>query len=155
MTVAFIGPKKFERTVELIVRMWEVIAELVVDDGANVFLFTNESFYDYNCWAMVSQLKMHHPNIRRIHMRKDKQKNKYRLEGTRKSFEKRVLLNSVRNAGMFAEFVRNRAMVDKCDVLVVYCDTSCVRMPRIKDETETVMEYALQMNKRVINLFEK
>ena len=155
MVVAFIGSNIYKQTAKLVIRLWEEITKLVVDDNADVFLFTNEGDFDYYCWAIVSQLQMHHPKIRRVHLVGERKAKKHRMEGIRKSFEKSYLHDLSHDAGILAEFVRNDIMVAMCDVLVTYCDTTDKLTPKIMNKAEKAVTNAQDMCKRVINLFEE
>ena len=150
MVVAFIGAKKIPRTAELAIRFWEVLSKLVSEDVADIFLFTNEGAFDDACWLIVSQLQMRHDNIRRIYVCGDSDD---KLKEIVKGYEKAFVVDELFTNGILAESVRNRLMVDLCDVLVTYCDTSYKSTPRIEEEEETAVAYAKKKKKRIINLF--
>ena len=153
MIVAFLGPRRLKITKEVETRLIDTIAKLVVNDGAYVFLFTNEGRFDYACWEIVTSLQVLYPNIRRIYARKeDKDDVKY-LQGI--CYEDAFLLDAVRDAGILAESVRDDAMIGMCDILVTYFDTENLRMPRIKSDVETAVDCARKYNKRVINIWKK
>lgn len=62
MTVAFLGINDFWQSPQLVIRMWNVL-HVLINDGADVFLFSNDNYFDRTCYEMISQLKMHHSNI--------------------------------------------------------------------------------------------
>ena len=154
MKVAFIGPDNFERTKEIMARLRDVIVKLVVSEGADIFLFTNEGFFDNACWQIVTKLQELYPNIRRIYARTEYEDEDEFLQGIMICYEDTFIPNAVSKAGISANFIRNKIMVDACDVLITYCDVDNVQMPRIKGDSEITVEYAHKKKKRVINLFE-
>ena len=150
MVVAFIGANKIQRTGDLAIRFWKEITKLIVDDGADIFLFTNDGAFDDCCWLIVSQLQTLHPNVRRIYVSGDSDE---KLKEIEKGYDKALVLDELCNDGILAQSVRNRIMIDLSNVLVTYCDTGYKPTPRIKSEEETALEYARHKKKRIINLF--
>lgn len=148
MTVAFIGSDDYERTVKLVVRMWDALFKLI-DDGADIFLFNNANRFDNDFHDMVSQLKKFHPNFQ-LHYHHGIFDYDIGYVDFMSDFydkvifpEKEILLPRRR---------RNMAMIDKCDVLVTYCSDKPLQSGQ--ENTVLEIEYAKQKKKRVINVFE-
>ena len=155
MTVAFIGSNNFQWTRRSIKRLSRIITKLIVRNGARIFLFTGDGFFDDMCWVFVTKLQARYPNIKRVYARTKHGEDGDYLKKIMICYEQTFLLDAVRDAGVLAQLVRNEAMVGMCDVLVTYCETDNVQMPRIKDEAELAVEYAQKSQKRVINIFER
>lgn len=152
MTVAFIGSNDFKRAVPTTVKMWNELTKLVTDEGADVFLFTNEGLFDNSCWQVVTQLQTQHPNIKRIYAQTGYEDNRGELQELEKCYEEIILLNSLCENKVLAPFARNRFMVLMSDVLVTYFDDTNLRMPRIASSTEEAIQFANRYKKRIINL---
>ena len=153
MTVAFVGSDDFERTPVSAIQLLDVLRKLVVDDGADVFFFTNEGTFDFTCWQIVSQLKTDHPNIKRIYAQTGYENNRDGLQDLELCYDKIVEFNAICEDKTLAPYVRNRIMVGLCDVLVTYFNTSNLRTPRIESVTESTIKFAKRYKKRIINMY--
>lgn len=154
MTVAFIGSDDFERTVSATAKMWDVLTKLVTDEGADVFLFTNEGAFDEYCWQMVTELKRCHPNIKLIHAKTGYEDNPTDLPLLEVFYDKIISLHSLCENRYLAPYDRNRFMVFVSDVLVTYFNMRNLTTPRIESITEEAIKFAKRYKKRVINLCE-
>ena len=154
MVVAIIGAKRITRTATLAVRMWQALTKLVVEDGADIFMFTDDGAFDDACWLIVSQLQMQYPNIRRIYMREEYRGNTKSIKDIVKGYEKVLEFDASSDDATSAQMMRNSIMVEMCDVLVTYFDTGYKPTPRIEDEEERIAKFAKRKKKRVINLFD-
>ena len=65
MIVAIIEPDNYVRTAESMMRMRDVIVRLVVNYGANTFLFGNVGQFERDCYEFVSRLKALNDSIER------------------------------------------------------------------------------------------
>ena len=153
MIVALIGSNDFKQTSLSAIKLWNVLSKLVANDGVDIFMFTNEGLFDFSCWQIVSQLKMQHPNIKRVYVQTGYESNRGGLQEIEKCYEKIFLLNAVCEDRVLAPYVRNRIMIGLCDVLVTYFDASNLQTPRIESTTELAIKCAHEQKKRVINLF--
>ena len=152
MTVAFIGSNNHEWGKTSMKRLSKEITKLVEREGADVFLFTDGGVFDDACWVVVTQLLVRYPNIRRVYARTKNDDYDDRLKKIGLCYECTFLIDAVRDAGIFAQSVRNEAIVEMCDVLVTCFDMKKLPSVRIKSVTEMAVEYARQRKKRIINI---
>ena len=150
MVVAIIGTDDYERSAFIVVRMWEVLTKLVSKEGARVFLFNNSGQFDQSCFEIVSQLKTRSPEIERHYYHGvfdyDVGYVSYMKERYEKVFfpEKGVPLKRC---------LRDRQMIDKCDVLVTYYyDLLLEEEPN--SPIALAVAYARQKKKQIINLYD-
>ena len=59
---------------------------------------------------------------------------------------------SVSGAGYRSYIKRNEAMIDMCDVFVVYYDVDYKPTSKTKSGTKIAVEYAIKQNKQIINV---
>lgn len=170
MVVAFIGHREIGKTKELVKRLSDVITSLIVQESADTFLFGSKSEFDSLCHSIVSTLKEIYPHIQRVYVRAE-----YEFIDTSYTdylltyYEKTLYPKQVHNSGKLSYVKRNQVMVDRCDVLVTYCDPnynppqknahntmSGVVHAQRKNKSGTVfaVTYAQQRKKQIINLFE-
>ena len=154
MIVAFIGSDDFKRTVPITVKMMNVITKLVTDEGADVFLFTNEGVFDEYCWQIVNKLKTRHRNIMRVFVETGFEDNIEEPPVLELFYDKIISLKSLCQDKMLAPYARNRFMIGMSDVLVTYLDVLNLKTPRIASITEEAIKFAKRYKKRIINLVE-
>lgn len=123
MVGAFIGHRKIEYSKRLENNLIEIVTNLIENENADVFLFGSRSEFDSLCYRIVTELKFSYKYIRRIFVRAeyeyiDKSYTEYLLE----SYEETYYPEEISGAGRLAYIKRNNVMVDKCDVLITYCD---------------------------------
>ena len=148
MIVAFIGSDNYTRSTHTAIQMWGVLGKLVVEEGANIFLFNNANFFDNDCLLIVSQLKMHHPHIERHYHHGVFDYDIGYVEYMKEKYDKVFF---PRIGFPLREHLRNRQMIDKCDVLITYCNNDEL-LSEQKSQTVRAIEYAQEKKKRVINL---
>lgn len=154
MIVSFLESNDFKRTPLSAIELMEVLNKLVANDGADIFLFTNEGLFDNSCWQIVSQLKMLHPNIKRVYVQTGYEDNRDGLQEIENCYDKIFSLEAMCSDKMLAPYVRNRFMVALSDILVTYFDTDKLQTPRIESSTETAIKFAKRYKKQIINLFD-
>ena len=152
MIVAFIGSDNFKWTPSTTRQFKNKITKLVEKDGARTFLFTSDGNFDLLCWVIVTKLRRNYPDIKRVYARITSEEDNP-FKDVNLMYDHTFLLDEVRSAGKLAKSVRNKAMINMCDVLVTYFVTKNVRAPKINGYTEEAVEYAQQSQKPVINLF--
>ena len=150
MVVAFIEADKYERTAALAIRAWNVLSKLVVEEGADVFLFNNEGPFDNDCWLIVSQLQMLYPNIQRHYYHGGCDYDVGYVDYMSDSYDKVIFPEQ---GSPFPSNLRDRAMIDRCDVVLTYCNNKQMQSER-KSGGALAVELARKMKKRVINLFD-
>ena len=151
MIVAFIGAENFQHSVPIDVKMRDVMKKLVVDDGADVFWFAGDGAFDNYCWSFVNQLKMRHPNIKRVLFQTGYEDNHEELPTLGLFYDKIISLQSFCQDKTLSPYARKRFMIGMCDVLVTYFDTLNLKTPRISI-TEEAIKFAKRYKKRIINL---
>ena len=139
MIVAFIEPDKYERTEEIVGRLQDVITELVVRDGAIVFLFTNVGQFDDDCYTTVSKLKKYYPYIERHYYHSSCDYDVGYVNWMSEFYDSVHFPNK---GVVISPQLRDHTMIDICNVLVT-CGAGAA------------VEYAIKKKKRVINLLER
>ena len=152
MIVAFLGPEKKELDGEVIERLVDEIAKLVVNEGAEIFLFTDTGDFDRECYDIVTALKVLYPQIQRVYVRAEFEDDDKRLKEIMKRYEHSFYHDIVRSSGVLAELTRREVMARSCDVLITYFSTNFVT-PRIQSEEEVAAETVQKRKKRVINVY--
>lgn len=152
---AFIGHRKIEKTEMLKNRLAQTVKNLIENEGVDTFLFGSRSAFDDICYDIVTRLKEVYTHIRRVYVRAEyecisQDYHDYLLT----LYEETYYADQARGAGYRSYIKRNQAMIDKCDVLVVYCDMSYTPPTRTKSGTILAFQYAQKKQKRIINLFE-
>ena len=148
MVVAFIGSDYYTRAPLLAVRMWETLSETITVDGPNIFMFNNDNFFDHDCCIMVAQLKMHNHAIEMHYYHGGYDYDIGYFNYFDEHFDK-VFFPQMRI--VLPRQLRNRLMIDRCDVLVTYCSDDELQAEP-KTLTALAIEYAQQKKKRIINL---
>ena len=150
--VAFIGHRNFEKTKELKEVLTGVIIKLI-DEGADTFLFGSKSRFDDTCYETVTELQKTYPHIRRIDVRASNEYlHQMYIDIILKHYEETVFPERVSGAGYRSYIKRNQAMIDMCNVLVVYCDMNYKPLARTKSGTILAVKYAQKKNKQIINV---
>ena len=154
LTCAFIGHRKIEKAEALKQRLNNTVIALI-DEGVDTFLFGSRSQFDSMCYEVVTELQKTYPHIRRVEVRSS---NEYLpqmyIDITLKYYEETIFPKSVSGAGYRAYIKRNQAMIDMCDILVVYCDMDYKPQAKTRSGTILAFEYAKKKDKRIINLFD-
>ena len=164
MKVCFIGHRTIRKSKELISLLKETIVELI-NNGATTFLFGSMSEFDNLAWETVTALKSKYPFIKRVYVRSafqniDKSYEKYLLE----LYEETYFPAKLENAGKSSYVERNYEMINSSTCCVFSFDKNYIpTLPRRynrnvvisqrKSGTKIAYNYAVKMNKRIINLY--
>ena len=151
MTVAFIGSVNYPRTPILIMKMWEILLKLIKYEDANIFLFANAGKLDSDCFTMVSQLKERYSNIERHYHHGVFDYDVGYVSHMKEIYDE---VHFPPKEHPLSRDLRNREMIDKCDVLVTYCNPND-QETAYHENVLNAMKYAREKNKRIINLFEE
>lgn len=165
MTCCFIGHRRIKKTSRLEERLRNTICRLI-EAGVSDFIFGDHSAFDVLCYDTVTSLREEYPEIRRIHFRKDYQEiddsvRQYFVEG----YEDSICPNGVASAGKAAYIERNQAMIRESDYCIFYYDENyqperrkenkhSVSSYQPKSGRRAAYEYAININKPLINLFD-
>lgn len=158
MTVAFIGHRNIYSGQALENRLCELIEALIVNKNADTFLFGSKSGFDELCYKVITAVKQKYPQIRRVYVRAEFE----HIDGSYRDYlstlyEETLFPESVHNAGVVSYIKRNEAMIDMCDMVIMYLDDGYV--PRAKryanSGTKLAAEYAAKKNKPLVNVFRK
>ena len=152
MKVAVIGHRKIEKSKELTDKLTELITDLIVNEGADTFLFGSRSQFDDLCYDIVTQLRYQYA-VNRIYVRAEYRKINYKYESYILAYYEDTYYPESVYSGRMAYVERNQVLVDMCDVLIVYPDPD-YKNRTAKSGTLTAVEYANKKRKRVINTFE-
>lgn len=158
MKVAFIGHRRIEHSQKLKDGLIELITNLINNENAETFLFGSKSEFDNLCYSVVSELKTFYPHIRRIYVRAeyqyiDKSYEDYLLQ----FYEDTYFPSEVEGAGKLTYIKRNQVLIDRCDLLVAYCDENYQpksKRGKVNSGTKTAVDYAKKKHTRIINLFD-
>lgn len=155
MKVAFIGHRKIEKTEILTERIAQTVKHLIVDEGVDTFLFGSRSAFDDICYDTVTRLKEIYTHIRRVYVRAEYEYISQDYHDYLLTFyEETYYADQARGAGYRSYIKRNQEMIDKCDILVVYCDMDYTPTARTKSGTITAVRYAERKKKRIINVLQ-
>ena len=147
-TCCFIGHRKYENEYALKERLFNQVKALI-DDGFDTFLFGSRSSFDSLCYYVVSSLKEDHP-LKRIYVRAEfpyisEDYRSYLLE----YYDVTYFPEKVIDAGKASYVERNAEMIDKSDIVILYCDENASE----RSGTKIAYKYAKQKKKTIINLF--
>lgn len=163
MICSFFGHSKIEVTDNLREKVEKEVERLVAA-GVDRFLFGSKSEFNSLCYEVVSKVKEKKPNITRVYVRgeyaylDDDEWAKY-CHG----YEESVLPDRCKNAHRAAYVERNQYMIEKSDICVFYYNSEYVPpakqgklFARTRNSgTKIAYNYALKLNKQIVNLFEK
>lgn len=149
-SVCFIGHREIEDTPELRERLQRILQELM-DNGTTNFIFGDHSAFDRLCYELVTELREKHPEIKRIHFRKDyEDTDDYTMRFLVAGYEESICPKGVGRAGRARYVERNRAMIRASDVCIFYYDENYLPARR-KSGTALAYRYAESQQKTVIN----
>lgn len=151
-----IGHRRIEATETLRRNLRDILERLIVREDAQTFLFGSKSEFDRLCHEIVTELKCEYPHIRRVLVRAE-------YEYINREYENYLLLSyeetyfppSVSGAGALSYVKRNREMIDRCDVLVTYCNADYAPPSTYREKksgTKIAVDYAAKKKKRIINV---
>lgn len=153
MKVAFIGHRTIEYSDELRNRLTEAVEGLIVRENADTFLFGSKSEFNDLCHDVVTELKEKYEDIKRIFVRAEYEYiDRSYIEYLSDFYEDTFYPSQVHGAGSRAYIVRNKVMIDMCDVLIVYFDSGYSPQTMTRSGTGISFDYAKKKNKRIINL---
>ena len=166
-TCCFFGHRKLADTgtEQLRKRLHKIIEELIIYNNVSVFLFGSRSDFDRLCREVVAELKERHPHIHRIYIRAEYQYindsyEKYLLGSCDETYYSERAVN----AGRAVYVERNRDMIDKSEICVVYYKDGYLP-PRRKNSrrdwtdyqpksgTRIAYDYAVRKQRKIINIF--
>lgn len=130
-------------------RLEVVITNLVVNEWTSSFLFTNIGAFDAACYEIVSKQKRIFPDIRRQYVSGDCEHDAFERERLSSLYETSILSDE---EGSISYELRDKAMIDMCDVLVTYCDINYQLTAKWLSSTAMAIAYAWKKKKRIINL---
>ena len=162
----FWGHRRINESENLKSAMCNIVSDLIENKGINTFLFGSRSQFNSLCYEIVSYLKELYPHIKRIYVRAEyaninEDYRKYLLE----KYEDTYYPEKIRNSGRAVYVERNRYMIDRCSVCVVYykndysplmCKRGKTDMERnrFKSGTKIAYDYALKKGRIIINIAE-
>ena len=153
MTCCFIGHRKIKDTPELRERMRSLLIFLT-ENGTVRFIFGDHSEFDRLCYKLVTELKEKHPEIKRIHFRKDyEDTDGYTLGFLISGYEESICPKGVGRAGRASYIERNQAMIRESDICIFYYHENAYPDRMKKSGTAVSYAQAVQMKKTVYNLF--
>lgn len=163
-TCCFFGHRRIEITPDLQRKLYDVIEALIVADGICTFLFGSKSQFNDLCLETVSRLKEKHPYIRRIYVRAEFPviNDSYRSYLLQR-YEDTYYPERMVRAGRSAYVERNREMIDKSNICVVYYRTDYLPMRQknsLRDQvdhqpksgTKLAHDYAIRKGLKILNL---
>lgn len=163
-SVCFIGHRKIDETPELRERVKNILQNLI-ESGTKNFIFGDHSEFNSLCYELVTKLKEKHPEIKRIHFRKDyEDTDDYTMQFLITGFEESICPKGVGSAGNAGYIERNEAMIKQSDVCVFYYCENYLPPRRKKSKrdltdyqpksgTALAYAYAKRKNKKVLNCF--
>lgn len=146
MKVAFIGHRTVDNKKGVKRKVAEVVERLIIKENADFFFFGSNSEFDDICYDVVTKLKKQYPDVCRVDFLES-------AKFVRKSYDETYFPSQVHGAGVASYIRRNEAMIDFCDVLVVYYNEDYSPKTNTKSGTKIAINYARKENKRIINVF--
>lgn len=148
----FFGHRTITETNELKDRLSAVIERLITTEKIDTFLFGSKSRFNDLCYELVTKSKERYPHVKRIYVRAEfpsisEEYKAYLLNG----YEDTYYPQSMIGAGRAAYVERNREMIRKSGVCVVYFKEDNAPAGR-RSGTEIALRYALRQGKRIIRL---
>ena len=163
-TCCVFGHRKIEGEEELEIKLTEVMENLIVNENVDTFLFGSKSEFDDLCREVLAEQKEKYPHIKRVYVRGE---FPYISEDYEKGLlqwcEETYFPEGAIKAGRAVYVERNREMIDKSDICVVYFREGYLP-PRRKQSkralfdyqpksgTKIAYDYAVKKKKEIINL---
>ena len=160
------GHRRITDEAKLKVSLTEIIENLIINENVDTFYIGSRSDFDSLCRKVLSEQKKIHSHIKRIYVRAEfphinKNYKNYLLE----SCEGTYFPKKAQNAGKAVYVERNREMIDKSDICIVYYKDDYLPPERKKSQrdltyyqpksgTGIAYKYAVQKSKIIINLAE-
>ena len=173
MKVAFIGQVDY-RERELIVKLKDkvkkIVENLIVEKGADEFIFGSIHCFNEICYDVVTELKIKYPHIQRFRMNMFKL---YSIEDTtwlNKNFDSWKNPERDIKKGELPGILLNQRIIDECDYLISYYDknrkfkrcyyeevkvTTKDNQTMPKSQVKVALNYAFSNNVDFVNLFEE
>jgi len=165
-TCCVFGHRKVTEKEALQERLTAIIENLILNENVDTFFVGSRSEFDDVCREVLSCQKEKHPHIQRVYVRAE-------YPYISESYENRLLKHCeltyfperAINAGKAVYIERNREMIDKSDICIVYFKADYLP-PRRKNSWRDVTDYqpksgtgiaytyAVQKKRRIINLAE-
>ncbi len=151
-TCCFLGHRIINETVELKIKLMEIIEKLIVEEKVDIFLFGSKSRFDSLCLELVSAAKEKYSHIKRIYVRAEyphisaDYKN-YLL----KSYDDTYYPKKIINSGRASYVERNYEMINNSNFCVVYYNEQYAPTTR-KSGTKIALDYAIKHKKQIIKL---
>ncbi len=161
-TCCFIGHRNFEMSVNQKQQLTDVICELIAD-GVDTFLFGSRSKFDDECHKIVTDLMKDSTNVKRVYVRAEyKYISETYEKGLLARFESTIYPDEICNSGKSVYVERNQYMIDKSDVCIFAYDenyttplkqrSKYLSVKTGKSGTAIAYKYAVQKNKRIVNV---
>ncbi len=121
-TCCFFGHRKLEDCTAVIIKLFDIIEDLIIKENVDTFLFGSRSEFDTICLNIVKALKNRYPHIKRIYIRAEYPEisDDYRYY-LLKSYDKTYFPEELKSAGKSIYIQRNYIMIEKSDICVTYC----------------------------------
>lgn len=151
-TCCFFGHRKVADEEAIKEKLYGIIENLIVIDKIDAFLFGSKSKFDSLCRDVVAELKKKYTYIKRIYVRAEfpfinDDYRAYLLENVEDTYYP----DNLHNAGRAVYVKRNREMIDKSGICVVYYNHNYEPYKR-KSGKEIAFDYANQKKKEIINI---
>lgn len=156
MVVAFIGHRKIDDVFSVRNKLRKLVETLIVDYGANTFVFGSKSIFDDICYSVVTSLMYKYDNIRRVYVGAEfGDIDKSYIDYLSFLYEETLFPNSANKKCAALYLKRNEKMIDLCDTAVVYLDDSSLSYAKAhaKSCTKYAIRYALRKNKTILNVY--
>ncbi len=143
----FIGHRKIKVNDELSQRLYLLIKNLIEKEKVETFLFGSRSEFDDLCLETVTTLKQTYPHIQRIYIRAEfpcisEHYKDFLLEFCDDTF----FPENIIKAGRAVYIERNKIMIDKSDILVMYYEENSLP----KSGTKQAYNYAKKKNNMML-----
>jgi len=132
-------------------KLCETVERLITHEKVDTFLFGSKSRFDSLCLEIVTNLKEKYPHIKRVYVRAefpviDEGYHAYLLE----SYEETYYPERIRGSGRAVYVERNCEMINQSLFCIVYYNEENAPTSR-KSGTKIALDYAVKLNKEIIN----
>lgn len=154
----FIGHRHVVCNSRQIVALYNLVENLILNNGVRYFLFGSNSEFNTMAYKVVRKLKSkycficlhNYPCVNEI----NRIKNKNIVTQQQKMYyDCEIVYDNNYAKGKLAYIQRNKAMIDDCKYCIFWYDAGCVKI-KGKSGTKTAYEYAVEKGKEIYNIFE-
>ena len=153
MIVSFIGPRKVRFTEKLWYRIKDEIERLIVNDNADMFLFSyRNGEFEHMCYEAVTELRFKYKHINRVYVGNSVDRSKGMSPKLLPIFFDRTTETELYEKGRKLLIKMNEDIIIVSDVIVGYLNNRAVSFKRPFSVIQFAVDYANKNGKRILNI---